>query len=810
MESLTRELRMAVRSLARSRSFSAVAVLCLALGIGFTSAMFSIVNAVLLRPLPYDEPERIVLVYNRFPAKELDQAPVSGHELIDVRDRNRAFERVAALTPRYLNLSGDGEPERLVGARASASLFPLLGVRPALGRTFSPEEDTFGKNDVVVLSYDLWRQRFGGDPGVIGRKLIFDGQPFTVIGVLPQGFRFGSVVFDAWIPIAIDYAHLPPRNARGLAVIARLADGVSVEQAQQDMDGLAERLREEHPVDYPADSGWGLRVVRARDDLVGESQPALLALLGAVGLVLVIACANVANLLLARATAREKEVAIRTALGALRWRLARQFLSEGLVLSVAGAALGLLLAWWIPKLVFAVNPARIPRLAEVHLDLPVIAFSFGIAAAVGLAFGLVPLARSLSPSMAGTLREGGKTSAAGSRGGRVRSGLVVAEIAIALVVMIGAALLIQSYRRLQQVDPGFRTADVLTFGLFLAPNRYPDEARRAQLVDRLVDELSSLPGVGEVSAISHLPLGPLDTIGEIRVEGRAVRPEEGNPATGLRMAAPGYFETMEIPVLRGRGFRSFDDRSAAGVVVLDSRLARRLYPGGEDPIGRRFALLRFDGSEDWRTVIGVVEHVRQHSLGDEGGDQLYVPYAQYPFPAVSLVLRTSADPSDLSPAVRAVVQQVEPDLPVLDLQPMADYVAASISEQKLNALLLGLFAAAALVLAVAGVYGVLAYSVARRTQEFGVRLAMGALRGDVIRLVAREALLLALLGVAIGLLGAVALVRVIESFLFGVSATDVVTYLASALVLCGLATLASYLPALRATRIDPVVALRYE
>jgi putative ABC transport system permease protein len=810
MESVIRELRLAVRSLARSRSFTAVAVLCLALGIGLTSAMFSIVDAVLLEPLPYHRPERVTLVYNRFPAEDMEKALLSGHEYLDVRDRTESLESVAAVIPRFLNLMGEGEPERMVGARASASLFPLLGVRPAVGRTFTPEEDTVGKNDVVLLSHDLWHARFGGDRDVVGRKLVFDDQPFTVIGVLPEGFRFGAIEFDAWIPFAADFEHLPPRSARGLTVVTRLADGVSLEQARGDLERLSRRLREEYPQEYPEASGWELRMVRARDDLVGDSRPALLAMLGAVGLVLVIACANVANLLLARATARTKEVAIRGALGARPWRLARQFLCEGLVLSVAGAVLGLLLAAWIPRIVTAVDPARVPRLEEVGLDPSVVVFAFAIAALTTIAFGLVPLARSFSTSMAGTLKEGGKTSAAGSQGRRVRSGLVVAEVAVALVVLIGAALLIQSYRSLQRIDPGFRADGVLTFGVFLSPARYPDEARRAQLVQRLVERLSSLPGVSGGSAVSHLPLGPLDTTAEIRVEGRAPRPEEGKLVTGWRMATPGYFETMEIPVLQGRGFRAADDRDAAGVVVLDRDLAQRLFPDGEDPLGRRLALLRFDGTEDWRTVVGVAGHVKHRGLAEEGGDQLYVPYAQYPFAAVSFVLRAAAAPETLSPAVRSVVHELEPDLPILDLQAMEDYVAASVSDQKLNALLLGIFAAAALLLAVAGVYGVLAYSVAQRTQEFGIRLAMGAGRGDVVRLVAREALGLAALGLLVGLLAAVALVRVIESFLYGITATDVVTYLVSALALCALALLAGYLPALRATRTDPVAALRYE
>jgi len=809
METVIRDVRLAVRSLVRSPAFSVVAVLCLALGIGADSAVFSIVDTVLLRPLPYADPDGVVMVYDQFLAKDIERGVVSGYEFFDVRDRNESFDQVAAVTPRYLNLTGDGEPERLVGVRASASLFPLLGVEPTLGRTFTAEEDTYGKNDVVVLSHRLWKRRFGGSPDAIGRKMILDGRPFTVIGVLPKDFRFGGIDFEAWIPLASNLNNLPPRNARGLTLVARLSDGVSLEQAQQDMDRLAQRMQEQYPDVYPEGSGWGLQVVTALEDLVGNVRPALFALFGAVALVLLIACANVANLLLARATAREKEVAIRTALGAGRWRLVRQLLAEGLVLSFAGAALGLLIAWWGPKLLIAVNPARIPRLSEVHLDPTVLLFTAGVAVLTGVIFGLVPAMRPITPTLGQVLKEGGKTSAGGSRGAKVRSALVVVEVAIALVVLLGAALLVQSFLQLRRVDPGFRTEGILTFRVFLSPVSYPDPAQRAGIAHNLTERLEALPGVDSVGVVSHLPLGPLDTIGEIEVEGRAVRPEEGNPATGWRMVSPGYFRTMGIPVEVGRAFRPSDDAGSSGVVILARALADRLYPD-QSPLGRRLALLRFDGSKDWRTVVGVVGDVRHSSLGEKGHDQLYVPYAQYPFPVASLVLATSLEPEALSGSVRSVVHDLEPDLPVLDLQPMDAYVAASISDQRLNAILFGLFAVVALILAVAGVYGVMAYSVARQTREIGVRMALGADRGDVVRMILRRTLLLGVVGLVIGLGAALGLVRWIESMLYGVPAFDVWTYLGGALVLCLLTVLAGWIPAWRATRIHPAVSLRYE
>jgi putative ABC transport system permease protein len=809
MEAITRELQLAVRGLARTPAFSAVAILCLALAIGVNSAMFSIVHAVLLDPLPYREPDRVVLVYNRFLGQEQERVPASGYELIDVRDRTESFERVAAVIPQFLNLTGAGDAERLVGARASADLFPLLGVDAAEGRTFTADEDVYGRNQVVLLGHELWRRRFGADPEVVGRSLTLNDIPHQVVGVLPEGFSFGPFDYDVWVPVAINFAQLPPRNARGLTVVGRLAEGVSLAGARADLGALARSLREEHPDVYPAGGTWDLEAVPVMEDLVGDTRPALFALTGAVALVLFIACANVANLLLARATAREKEVGIRSSLGAGRARLARQFLTEGLVLSLAGALPGLLLAWWIPKALVAVQPARVPRLDEVALDPSVLLFTLAIAVATGVAFGLVPLVRSRSVQLSRVLSEGGKTSAAGSRGAVARSALVVAEIAMALVVLVGAALLAQSVRSLGRMDPGFRTEGVLTFRLFLSPQEYPDDAGKVQLVRRLSERLAALPGVERLAAVSHIPLSAVETSGDLRLEGQAPDPERGNPRTGWRMATPEYFETLEVPLLAGRAFRDSDTAEAPGVVVLERRLARRLFPG-QDPLGRRLALLRFDGSEDWRTVVGVVGDVRQQSLTTETGDQLYVPWAQYPFGLVNFVLRAGVRPEALTPEVRRAVAEIDRDLPVLDLQPLREYVETALSEHRFHALLFGIFAAVALVLALAGVYGVMAYSVAQRTREIGLRVALGADRTDILRLVVRQGLRLAGLGVVVGLAGALALVRWIESLLFGVRGTDVATYLVAGLVVCALAWLASYLPARRATRVEPAAALRQE
>jgi len=809
METIVGDLRLAVRRLVRSPGFSLVAIGCLAVGLGLTSAVYGIVDAVLLRSLPYESPDRLVLIQSHFFRRNLEGLPASGREYLDYRERASAFEDLAVVGVRSLDLTGRGEPERLVAGRASASLFPLLGVEPEIGRAFSEQEDVYGKNDVVLLSHRLWATRFGADPDIVGGKLLLDDHPYTVVGVLPEDFWFLSKGFDLWIPMAMNLSNLPPRNARGPTVVARLRDGVTLEQARLDMDRVARSMQREHPDSYPEDSGWGLDLVPVREAVLGDVRGTLWTLFGTVGLILVLAVANVANMMLARAAGYEKEVGIRMALGAGRGRLVRQFLTEGLLLALLAGGLGLLLAHWTTGAAIAIDPGRIPRLDEVALGPRVICFTALLAALVGGVFGLIPALGGFRRSFAGVLKEGGRAGSVGAKSGRVRSALVVAQVAVACTVLVGAALIVESLHRLDRADPGFRTAGVLTFRVYLGPAGYPRPADRAQLVDRMIERLKAVPGVESAGAVSHLPLGLMDLVAEVKVADDRATPGGSTTATGWRMVSPGYFGTMDIPVLSGRGFRASDRDGAAGVVVLDHDLAQRLFPD-RNPVGERLALLRFDGSEDWRRVVGVVGHVDQGGVTSESGDQLYVPYDQYPFQVVSLAMHTGVDPTALTDEVRRAAGEVAPDLPLLDLVPMEEYRRQSLSAQRLNALLFALFAGVALVLSAAGVYGVMAYSVARRTRELGVRVALGADRRGLLWLVMRRAALLAAAGLAAGLVGAWLLSRAIASQLYGVGGSAGWTFAAVGAFLLGVALVASLVPSLKAARTDPVVALRSE
>lgn len=784
-----------------------MAIGCLAVGIGLSSAVYAIVDAVLLKSLPYDDPGELMLLQAQFLRQDLTGLPASGLEYLDYRELATAFDDLAAVGVRSLNLTGDGEPERLVAGRASASLFPLLGVEPVVGRSFLAEEDAFGDNHVTLLSHRLWRNRFGGDPGIVGSRLVLDGQPFTVVGVLPEDFWFVSKRFDLWIPIAMNLSNLPSRNARGPSVVARIRDGLTREQAQLDLDRVAGAMQRSHPDFYPEDSGWGVELVPLAGAVVEDVEGTLWTLLAAAGLVLLLAVVNVANLMLARATGYEKEVGLRTALGAGRGRLVRQYLTEGLLLALIAGALGLLLGHWTTGASIAIDPGRIPRLDEVELGPRVIVATAVLALLVGGSLGMVPAFGAFRRSFAAVLKEGGRSGSVGVRSGRLRAALVVAQIAVACAVLIGAALVTQSLSRLRQADLGFQTEGVLTFRAYLGPADFPRPADRALLVGSLVDRLGTIPGVSEAGAVSHLPLGVIDLVAEVRVDGQVGPEGREATATGWRMVSPDYFDVMGIPTVAGETFRTSDSADAPGVVVLDELLAKRLFPH-RDPVGQRLALLRFDGSEDWRQVVGVVGHVSHGGATSESGDQLYVPYAQYPFQVVSFVVRTEVEPESLSASVRGAVHEVAPQLPLLDLVPMAEFRRQSLSTQRLNALLFSVFAGVALLLAAAGVYGVMAFAVAQRTRELGVRVALGADRQEVLRLVMRRAVTLAASGMGVGLLAAWLLARSLESQLYDIGIADPLTFLVVGLFLFLVAMAASLVPAVRATRIDPVNALR--
>jgi putative ABC transport system permease protein len=810
MEALLRDLRLASRNLLKHRGFTLAALLCLGLGMGASSAIFSVVDAVLLEPLPFAEPDRVVMIWNRFLLQDNPKAPFSGREFLDLESQSTMLEEVALVAPQFVSLTGDGEPRELLAARATAGIFPVLGVEAAVGRVFTPEEDAFGKNDVAVLSHRLWQERFGSDPGIAGKKITIDGRPFLVTGVLPEGFSFGINDFDLWFPQGWNPEKLMPRQVRTAMLAGRLKDGVSLAAAQAEMDVIAKRFERDNPESYPAGSGYGIRLAPAHEDLVGEVRTTLLVLFGAVGLVLAISCLNVANLLVARASSRSKEVAIRTALGSSRGTLVRQFLTEGLLLSLLGAGLGLLLAFWATRTLVAFDPGNIPRLDQVHLDASVLLFTLGLVLVTGVAFGLVPVFHSTAKSLRDPLQDGGKTSA-GTAHHRVRSALVVAQVGLAVVVLIGAGLMIKSFRRLLDVDPGFRTKGLLTARFTLTRARYPEDSGVLAFQRQLQHQLSTLSGVRSAALASELPMGAgLGISGDVTLEGRDLGPDEPPPVTGWRMVGPGYFQTLRIPVLQGRAFTPADDEKAPGAVIVEEDLARRLWPG-ESPLGKRLKLnARTPEESIWRTVVGVVGHVRQQGLADAGGDQLYVPLPQYPTRVVTLVVDpSSASPESLASGVREALWSVDRDLP-LEIRTIDQVIDDSLTRQRFNTFLFTAFGVIALTLTVIGVYGVMAYSVAQRTRDVGIRMALGARRADVLRSIVGQGAVLTSVGLALGLAGAWSLSRLMSALLFGVEATDIATFAAVSLLLAGMGLAASYLPARRASKVDPVVALRNE
>lgn len=810
MEALLRDLKHACRNLLQGRGSTLAALLCLALGMGASCAIFSVVNTVLLKPLPFAEPDRVVMVWSHFLLQDTPKSPFSGREFLDLQSQNTVFDGMAAVAPQFISLTGDGEPLELLAARATSSLFPVVGVEAAVGRVFTPEEDVFGQNDVVLLTHKLWQERFGSDPGIVGRKITLAGRPTVVTGVLPENFRFGSYSFDLWIPMAFDPTRMLPRQVRSVSVMARLKPGVSLDQAQQEMSLIGQRFEKDYPESYPEGSGYGIHLTPAREDLVGEVRKTLLVLFGAVGLVLVISCLNVANLLLARATARAKEVAIRTALGSSRSILVRQFLAEGLVLSFFGALAGLLLAFWSTRALAALNPGNIPRLDQLRLDGAVLLFTVGLVVLTGCLFGLVPLVFSTGRNLRDPLQDGGKTSAGTTGGQRTRSALVVAEIAIALVVLVGTGLMIQSFRRLLDVDPGFRTHGLLTARFTLTRARFPEDPQAAALQQQLLERTGALPGVESVALASGLPMAAgLNLSGDISLEGKVLGPNEAPPVTGWRMVSPDYFKTMEIPLRQGRVFASADNDRAPAVVILDEDLARRLWPG-ESPLGKRLKLLGLTPEQSvWRTVVGVVGHVRQYELAEAGGDQLYLPIAQNPLRLATLVVRTAGDAPGLANGVREAFRSLDRDLPV-EIRTIEEVIDDSLTRQRFNTFLFTAFGLIALTLTVIGVYGVMAYSVAQRTRDVGVRMALGARKNDVLRLIVGQGARLTVLGLALGLAAAWWLSRLMISLLYEVEAGDVLTFAGVSMLLGLLGLLASYLPARRAAKVDPLVALRYD
>jgi putative ABC transport system permease protein len=797
MADMLRDIRYAVRQLIKAPTFTLVAILTLALGIGATSAIFSVVNGVLLQPLPYPDPDNLVRVYEVVP--QYGRFSVAPANFLDWRKQNSVFERIAAFTSGAGALAGAEGPERVPSASVSWDLFELLKVTPSLGRGFTADEEVPGKTSPIVLSHGAWQRRFGGDPNILGRTVNLNGAAASIVGVMPAGFFFPTRQIEFWVPLTSNPANAP-RGAHFLSVVARMKAGVTVEQATAEMKTIAGALAVQYPNSNAKETS---EVVRLFDQVVGGIRPALMTLFGAVGVVVLIACANVANLLLVRATLREKEFAIRAAIGAGRRRLVMQMLAESVVLSLTGGALGLLLAYLAIPAIQTLSAGTIPRVLDVSIDTCVLAFVFFSSIAVGLLFGLAPAWHVTRTTLGESLKEGARGSSLA--GGRwLRNALMILEVGLSIVLLVGAILLLRSFAKLTSVDPGFRPHGVLTFSVALPQRSYPQPHNRVAFYDTLLARLDALPQVTGAGMVQTLPMRGGYTL-SFSIEGRpAARPGEELSANH-RSASPGYFSALGIPLLRGRTFTDRDSERAPQVAVVDEAFATRHFPN-EDPIGRGIDI--GNGTDGFYEIVGVVGSVHHDGLDENPAPTMYVPYRQDVFSGMWLVARTNGDPAQLTSTVRQLVREIDPALPAFAISPLVDVISNSVAQRRFSMLLLASFAFIAVFLAAVGLYGVVTYTVSQRTQEIGVRMAIGAGRADVLKLVVGGGMKLALVGVALGMLGALAVARVVESLLFDVTPFDPTSYAVTAAILLAVAALACYVPARRATRVDPLEALR--
>ena len=820
MNMLAQDVRLALRSFTRNPGFALAAVLSLAIGIGANTSIFSVANALLLRPLPYKDAARLVILWNRSPGLDILQDWFSTAQYLDIKNGNHGFEEVAIASGGNDNLTGEGEPERVGTIRISSNLLPMLGAQAASGRLFLPDEDAPDRPATAVLSYGMWARRYGSDPRMLGKSITINGKTYEVVGILPKSFSlphevlptlYGPEQPDVFLPFPLGPKAAGIRTHEDYNILGKLKPGVSVAQAQAEMDTLTARLRRDYPESYPPNGGLTFGIVPLLEQVVGDVRRALLVLLSAVGFVLLIACANVANLLLARAVARQQEIAVRAALGASRGRIVRQLLTESLLLSLCGGLLGVILCVWSVKWIHVLGTKSIPRLADIGIDARVLLFTLLLSVFSGILFGLVPALRVSRIDLNTTLKDAGRGSAGTSsvwgRGNNMRKLLVVSELALSVVLLIAAGLLIRSFVQLQSVAPGFNPKSVLTFELALNGQRYGDGQIRLSTYRQLWNALGQIPGVTAAGGITSLPLSQSFAWTPITVEGRTPLPGEKFLNADARVAGGRYFQAMEIPLRGGRFFNEEDLAGKTPVVIIDEFMAEQLWPG-QNAVGKRIHMV--ESEVPWLTVVGVVGRVKHESLDSDPRIAFYLPQTQYPSRAMTVVMRSQGDPSALSPAVKKELRGIDPDLPMYSVRTMDERVQESLARRRFSMLLLGIFAGVALVLATIGIYGVMAYLVNQGTREIGIRMAIGATQREIVRLVVFQGMTLAIAGVAAGLAAAFVFTRLMRSLLFGISSADPVTFTGISLLLTLVALLATYIPARRAARIDPILCLRSE
>jgi putative ABC transport system permease protein len=808
MDSLLQDLRYCLRTLKKSPSFTFVAILTLALGIGANTAIFSIVNAILLNPFPYKNQDRLVMLRYSMPKRGVQESyRSSGPEIVDLRD-TRSFESLTAFESVSRNLTSEQEPERIQALKISAEFFPLLGVQPVLGRTIQPEDQRVEAERVLVISYGLWQRRFGGEPSVIGKKVTLDDEPYKIVGVMPNGFGYESA--EGWFPIPAKLENLN-RQARPFLVMCRLKPGVSILQANAELETISRRREQELAASIPEYEGRSMTLIPLLDFFIGTTKQALYILLCSVGMVLLIACANIANLLFARSVSREREIAIRSALGANRIRIISQILTESFVLALVGGILGLLLALWgVDTIVTFIPPNAIPAGTNISVNSTVLLFTLALSMVTALLFGLWPAIQSSKINMNESLKEGGQKSSAGHRSRRMQSALVVSEIALSLLLLIMAGLMIRSFSRLIDIDPGFNPENVLSMRLNLSPTKYKGGQQNAAFFEQLIERVEKLPGITSVAVASHMPFIYTENW-TFTIEGNASQDPSITQNLDTRTISPGYFQVMSIPLIKGDNFTPQERADSPHVVIINQTMAKRFWPN-EDPVGKRIKLEKTELKDPWFTIKGVVEDSAQDRLDVPISPEVYFHLSQMAsrYRRMNLAIKSDVNPMGLVASIEKEVRGIDKDQPVYQIQTMEELVSISIAARRLAMLLLLLFAGVALLLAAVGIYGVISYTVTQRTHEIGIRVALGAQRRDVLKLIVRQGMALIFLGLAFGLAGAFMATRLMSSLLFGISATDPFTFFSVTLILSAIALFSCYIPARRATKVDPIIALRYE